>query len=97
MMGVSNSCASFGSDRLQLVSVLEGSHFWFVGRRALVERLLRHRVRAGAATVLDVGCGTGSLTRSLSRQGFRVLGVDLRPEGLQRMRGETPPAWVAQA
>jgi ubiquinone/menaquinone biosynthesis C-methylase UbiE len=35
-------------------------------------------VGAGAA-VLDVGCGTGQLTRPLARSGFRVMAIDIGP------------------
>lgn len=40
--------------------------------RPIVEQL----VKAGAHTVLDMGCGNGWFTRSLERCGFEVLGVD---------------------
>lgn len=55
---------------------MESSHFWFAGRRVLVERLLRRAI-APAARLLDVGCGTGDLAARLAALGHSVVGVDL--------------------
>jgi SAM-dependent methyltransferase len=44
-----------------------------------------------------VGCGTGSFAASLGRSGARVVAVDLRPEGLRRLRDLAAPVWVAIA
>jgi SAM-dependent methyltransferase len=33
----------------------------------------------GAASIVDLGCGTGLITRELARQGYRLTGVDPAP------------------
>jgi SAM-dependent methyltransferase len=67
---------TFGADRLSRIAQLESSHFWFAGRRALVQRLLDRHVGQRAAAALDVGCGTGSFLPVLGRYADRVVGVE---------------------
>lgn len=66
----------------------EAWYWWFVGRRALVNRALAPLLAGGQARTLDVGCGTGY---HLDWLGHRSLayGVDLAAEalGLCRERG----------
>lgn len=40
--------------------------------------------QAGARTVLDLGCGNGSFTRALIREGFDAYGCDASPSGIAR-------------
>lgn len=40
------------------------------------------RLKRPVRAVLDLACGTGSLTEELSRRGYEVTGVDLSPEML---------------
>lgn len=58
---------------------------------ALAERLQ-------ARTILDLGCGTGLLTRELARPGRRVIGVDPSPAMLayaRRQPGAERIEWIA--
>jgi len=82
------AAASFDPDRLALIAALEGDHFWFTGRRALVTRILdRHLDHVTVA--LEIGCGTGSFLPELARRADRVIGLDpLAPEGDVMVRGE---------
>jgi ubiquinone/menaquinone biosynthesis C-methylase UbiE len=60
----------------------EDDHWWFAGRRAIIERLIARFLGAHSdLQVLDVGCGTGGTTQSLTRYG-PVTGIDLMAEGL---------------
>lgn len=38
-------------------------------------------------TILDVGCGDGRVTNTVSAKGFRVFAVDISAEGLQKVNG----------
>ncbi|WP_049569442.1 class I SAM-dependent methyltransferase [Nonomuraea sp. SBT364] len=58
------------------------------GTRAAWDRLLRAWAPAGPADVLDVGCGTGSLSSLLAAAGHRVTGVDLAPRMIERARAK---------
>lgn len=54
--------------------------------RPIVEQL----AKAGAHTVLDLGCGNGWFTQSLVRCGFEVLGADHNEEMLRQAQAQRP-------
>lgn len=55
----------------------------------LLAQLIRERAPA-AATLLDVGCGTGSHARALIDAGFTVDGVDIEPAFVELARAKCP-------
>ena len=76
---------------------VEDTHWWFVGRRAILESFLKRIVvglsnSAGSRTadegvrvplrILDVGCGTGANIRMLSQFG-EAEGVDVSDDALE--------------
>lgn len=70
---------------------VEGSHWWFVGRRRIigsfVERICRD-LGSERPRILDVGCGTGANLELLGEYG-EAEGVDVSPDALAfcRARG----------
>jgi ubiquinone/menaquinone biosynthesis C-methylase UbiE len=56
--------------------------------RAAWDRLLRAWAPPAPADVLDVGCGTGSLSVLLAAAGHRVTGVDLSPRMIEQARAK---------
>ena len=67
----------------------EGRHWWFIGRRKIIESFLeRIGERGELKNILDVGCGTGANLEILSRYG-EAEGVDVSAEALSfcRARG----------
>lgn len=79
---------------------VEDTHWWFVGRRAILESFLKRIVvglsnSAGSRTadegvrvplrILDVGCGTGANIRMLSQFG-EAEGVDVSDDALEFCR-----------
>jgi SAM-dependent methyltransferase len=70
---------------------MEGKHWWFVGRRKIIESFVERVCRdigKRRARILDVGCGTGANLQMLANYGV-AEGVDISPEALEfcRARG----------
>jgi 2-polyprenyl-3-methyl-5-hydroxy-6-metoxy-1,4-benzoquinol methylase len=62
------------------------------GKRLIA--LLQERGLAAGASILDAGCGTGSLALMLQAAGFRVTGVDYSPEMIARARAKDAAAAI---
>ncbi|HEX4813435.1 MAG TPA: class I SAM-dependent methyltransferase [Nonomuraea sp.] len=60
--------------------------------RTAWERRLRAWAPPAPADVLDVGCGTGSLSALLAAAGHRVTGVDLAPRMIEQARAKLATA-----
>ncbi|MBL8048564.1 MAG: class I SAM-dependent methyltransferase [Chthonomonas sp.] len=70
----------------------EDHYWWFVSRRELAIRLLRHHVSAfDDGRLLDLGCGTGAALRELAAActSATIIGADFSHEALEfcRSRG----------
>jgi SAM-dependent methyltransferase len=81
---------------------VEDSHWWFVGRRAILEGFLQriaHEFRnpQSAIRILDVGCGTGANLEMLSQFG-KAEGVDVSDDALEfcRRKGLTVQKGLAE-
>ena len=48
------------------------------------------KARRPVKTVLDLACGTGTLTWLLARRGYETIGVDISPEMLAQAREKAP-------
>ena len=71
---------------------VEDKHWWFVGRRAILESFMRDIVakigaRPSTIRILDVGCGTGANLEMLSQFG-EAEGVDVSDDALEFCRGK---------
>lgn len=72
---------------------------------AWADYIEKHFARRGlpGKTVLDLACGTGSLTRELALRGYEMIGVDLSPEMLSeaaeknRDAGPIAPIFLCQS
>jgi SAM-dependent methyltransferase len=81
---------------------VEDKHWWFVGRRAILETFLRQISsslvpRHLSLRILDVGCGTGANLEMLSQFGS-AEGVDVSDEALEfcRKKGLTVQKGLAE-
>ncbi len=70
----------FTAERLGRIRAMEGWHFWFRSREERLLSLLDLWRRAPAGRVLDVGCGTGHLSRTLRARRETVISLDMRFE-----------------
>jgi SAM-dependent methyltransferase len=69
---------------------VEDTHWWFVGRRAILETFLKQIIQNPKSKIedpriLDVGCGTGANLEMLSQFGS-AEGVDVSDEALEFCR-----------
>lgn len=78
-----------------IMSEVEGSHWWFAGRRRILRSFLETIIptlpgpqKGETARILDVGCGTGANLEMLANLG-EAQGVDISEEALDfcRARG----------
>jgi SAM-dependent methyltransferase len=62
----------------------EEYHWWFSGRRRLLDDVLRDLTDGTASprTIYDIGCGVGNNYQVLASHG-RVIGVDVNPQALE--------------
>ena len=76
-----------------------------VGYTRWADYIQRHFTRRGLPgnTVLDLACGTGSLTWELARRGYEMIGVDLSPDMLAQAADkadsdvDVPPIFLCQS
>lgn len=66
---------------------VEATHWWFVGRRALVRRLVAQIAPRRTAAILEIGCSGGPLLHQLREDGYTALtGIDISPEAIALCR-----------
>src|SRR6188768_3389516 len=73
-----------------IMDEVEGSHWWFVGRRKILESFLEPIIKdlkskTQDPKILDVGCGTGANIEMLSQYG-NAEGVDVSDDALEFCR-----------
>jgi SAM-dependent methyltransferase len=74
----------------QLHADIEQRHWWFVGRRRLMLRLVESIVPPSRETlVVDVGCGTGANVAALAER-YQCLGIDASAEAVALARQRHP-------
>jgi SAM-dependent methyltransferase len=75
-----------------IMNRVEDSHWWFVGRRAILEEFLRQIIQNPKSKIqnpkiLDVGCGTGANLEMLAQFG-ESEGVDVSYDALEFCRAK---------
>lgn len=85
--------ARFPSERLERLLEIDRRHFWFRGRRLVLEAVLAERL-SRPSDLLDVGCGSGSVLAWLAGLGHRTTGVDAHVGAVEEARRRAPDAEV---
>ncbi len=70
------------------------AHVDYTGWADFIERVFDRYCRTRPELVLDLGCGTGTLTLELARRGYDMTGADNSPEMLARARENADSAGV---
>ncbi len=71
------------SDQFNLHADIEQRHWWFVGRRRIVQRLIEDVLPPSRDTiVVDVGCGTGANIAALADR-YRCVGIDTSTQAIE--------------
>jgi SAM-dependent methyltransferase len=78
------------SEQFLLHADIEERHWWFVGRRRIMRRLVMQVLPpARDAIVVDVGCGTGANVASLA-DAYDCVGIDTSAEAISLARRRFP-------
>lgn len=76
-------------DEIQRLNAdVEDRHWWFVGRRRVLGKVVREVLEPGRA-VLDVGCGTGANLASLAGE-YGTVGFDTSPAAVEHATRRFP-------
>jgi SAM-dependent methyltransferase len=81
-------------------AVVDGYEQWYASRGRRADRLEKQLLAGlsadipNAASVLEVGCGTGHFTRWLAEMGFRAVGLDLSRVMLSEAERYCGPRYV---
>lgn len=67
----------------------EEKHFWHVGRRNVIYRLVRKYLRPGGR-MIEIGCGCGTVISYLHRRGVDIEGADIFQGAIGFAKTKTP-------
>lgn len=79
-------------------AAMETDHWWFQGRRAVVQAVLESHFGVGRQrrSILDVGCGTGGMLPILAELGTDVVGLDMSAEAAAHAQRTAPDGATAR-
>jgi SAM-dependent methyltransferase len=77
------------------MAATESTHWWFVGRRAVIDALLEGMALPASGDILEAGCGTGGNLGTLARHG-RIAAFDPHIDALSFARTRHPGVEIRQ-
>ena len=89
---------AFSGEQIDNLEAVDPRHFWFAARNQLIAWALTRYV-PHARTVLEVGCGTGPVLRSLAeaRPDLTLTGTEVSEHGLRATARAVPSAELVRA
>jgi SAM-dependent methyltransferase len=66
----------FNVERFKVLQQIAPVHFWFEGRRRLIDVVLSRDLEAKAGVAVDLGCGAGESLIGWKRHARQVIGID---------------------
>lgn len=78
------------------MAATEATHWWFVGRRAVIDALLDGIDLPTSGQILEAGCGTGGNLASLSRRG-QIAAFEPHIDALAFARAKHPEIEIREA
>jgi SAM-dependent methyltransferase len=78
------------------MAAAEATHWWFVGRRAVIDSLLDGIDLPASGRILEAGCGTGGNLASLSRRG-QIAAFEPHIDALAFARAKHPDVDIREA
>ncbi|MDI6619095.1 MAG: class I SAM-dependent methyltransferase [Clostridiales bacterium] len=75
----------------------EANNYPFAGYKNILNAVYNAVLNQREASVLDIGFGTGTLTKELYEQGCQIVGVDFSHEMIRIAREKMPNATLIQA
>jgi SAM-dependent methyltransferase len=78
------------SAQFQLHAEIEQRHWWFVARRRILRAVVGQILPPSpAATIIDVGCGTGANLAALAEE-YRCVGIDTSADAIRLAKENFP-------
>ena len=90
--------ASYSIVHYERIHRIEQTHFWFLARNILLQKLIRRFIpNSSNVSFLEIGFGTGVVIHLLERMGFRVTGIDVNKRALLYARRNTKATLLQQS
>lgn len=79
------------TDTYDKIHAAEDTLWFYLGRRAIVQRLLAQHGSIAVRRYLDVGCGSGGALKALGERAGLTVGMDVAPQALRYSRAKGLP------
>ena len=85
----------FSLERFEALKSMHDEHFWFAGRRSLIDQALRDLQIDNRKIAIDLGCGPGAHLHMWQGYAHHVIGVDKFVEHAERFESSDTISLVA--